>query len=276
MGNFSFHFAEPSAFQLFSFATIGYALSLIPVSITRTIAPPIPPKEKIRYIDIFRLSPVGMSGAFCVGAISSALYGLAPVFALGIGMTTTTTAYFMALLIFSGVLLQWPIGRLSDRVGRRKLMAVICLISGLLSLLIVASANYELWVFLATSAAFGAFSFTIYPVALAYINDSTPSEKLLHSAAGMLTAFSIGAIISPTVASLAMEYFGYKALFVYMAVVLIIFAVIVLWRMRIKPAPDRKKFRRIFRVSKAKNNDEISQQKVRDQQDRDIANLLKR
>ena len=275
-------FAEPSAFQLFSVAAIGYALSLIPVSITRTVAPPIPPRQKARLIHVFRSNPVAMSGALCCGVVSAALYGLAPVYALGAGLSPKATSYFMALLIFSGVLLQWPVGRLSDRLGRRKLMAVICMISGVVALVLVASTNYSFWIFLVAAAAFGAFSFTVYPIALAYMNDATPPEKLLSAAAGMLTAFSIGAIISPILASLAMEIFGHHALFLYMAVIYVAYASVILWRMRVKRAPKRKKFRRTFRGlkpkkrSKVKGRKEVSVQNIRDQQDRDIARLSKR
>ncbi len=276
LGQLLIPFAEPKAFQLFSMAAIGYAFSLIPVSISRTIAPPIPPRQKVRFINVFRSKPVAMSGALCCGVISAALYGLAPVYALGVGLSTEETSYFMALLIFSGVLLQWPVGRLSDRLGRRKLMAVICMISGILAFVLVASANHSFWLFLAASTAFGAFNFSVYPVALAYMNDATPPEKLLAAAAGMLTAFSVGAIISPILASLVMELFGYHALFVYMAVVFVVYASLVLWRIRVKPAPERKKFKRIFRGSKPKKKSAINIQKIRDEQDRDIARLIKR
>ena len=126
-------------------------------------------------------------------------------------MSYETTAHFMALVIFSGVLLQWPIGRLSDRIDRRKLIAISCFISGLLAIAVLVSAQAHILMFLTAAALFGAFSFTVYPLALAHMNDATPEGKLLYAAGGMLTAFSVGAIVSPIIATTAMELIGYNA-----------------------------------------------------------------
>ena len=273
VGQLLIPFAEPDAFQLFSIAAIGYALSLVPVSLTRTIAPDIPSQQKFKFLEIYRLSPVAMFGALCCGVTSAALYGLAPVYLQGIGLTLDTVSYFMALVIFSGVLLQLPVGRFSDRLDRRKLMIVICLISGLLAMGVVWSASLSTWLFLASATAFGAFSFAVYPVALAHMNDVTPREKLLYAAAGMLTAFSIGAIISPILATWAMGVFGYGALFVFMAITYFIYAIVALWRIQVTPSPKRKKFRRYFRARPRSSKGPISSRKLRDEQDRDLAKM---
>ena len=135
--------ADPKSFQLFSIAAIGYCLALLPVLITRQSAPNLPKKGKIKFVEIFRYSKIGMTGAFCCGMVSAALYGLAPIYSQHIGMTTTSTALFMALFIFGGGVLQWPVGKLSDRWDRRKLIAVMSLISGLLSLTVLYCSTSE-------------------------------------------------------------------------------------------------------------------------------------
>ncbi len=269
IGQLFIPFADPEGLKLFVIAAIGFSLSLIPVLITRLIAPPILPRQKFKFREIYNYSPVAMAGALCCGLIASALYGLAPVYTKGIGMSYETTAQFMALVILSGALLQWPVGRLSDRFDRRKLLAINCFISGILAITVVVSAQANMLIFLTAAALFGAFSFTVYPIALAHMNDATPEGKLLYAAAGMLTAFSVGAIVSPIIATAAMELIGYNALFMYFALVFVMYALVVFWRMKVNPAPKRKKFRRFFR-SKVSNKD---LGKVRDAMDRDIARL---
>ena len=239
--------ADLTTFHLFSIAAIGYSMALLPVLITRHSAPNLRKREKIRFLDIFRLAKIGITGALCCGLISSALYGLTPIFTQGIGMSITTTALFMALLIYSGGLLQWPIGKISDRFDRRKLMAIMCLISGIFSLAVIFSSTLPIYLFLASAAVFGAVSFTVYPIALAHINDSTPREKLIYASAGMLVAFSMGAIVGPIIAASAIEFFGYNALFVYFSIIYLLYGLLVLWRIRTRKPPERKKFRRFFR-----------------------------
>lgn len=263
--------ADPKSFQLFSIAAIGYCLALLPVLITRQNAPNLPKKGKIKFVEIFRYSKIGMIGAFCCGLVSAALYGLAPIYTQNIGMTTTKTALFMALFIFGGGVLQWPVGKLSDRLDRRKLIAVMSLISGLLSLTVLYCSNLSLPYFLTSAAIFGAFSFTVYPIALAYINDSTPDDRLIYASAGMLTAFSIGAVFGPILAASAIEVLGYGSLFWYVAVVYVLYSVLVVLRIRTKPAPEKKRFRRFFRASVRSG---ISTKAVQDEIDKDMVKML--
>ena len=263
--------ADPKSFQLFSIAAIGYCLALLPVLITRQNAPNLPKKGKIKFVEIFRYSKIGMIGAFCCGLVSAALYGLAPIYTQHIGMTTTTTALFMALFIFGGGVLQWPVGKLSDRLDRRKLIAVMSLISGLLSLTVLYSSHLSLAYFLTSATLFGAFSFTVYPIALAYINDSTPDDRLIYASAGMLTAFSVGAVFGPILAASAIEILGYGSLFWYVAIVYVLYSVLVLMRIRIKPAPEKKRFRRFFRASVRSG---ISTKAVQDEIDKDMVKML--
>jgi len=263
--------AEPGTFHLFSVAAIGYSLALLPVLITRQSAPELRARQKVQFIEIFRYSKIGMTGAICCGLISSAMFGLAPIFTQQNGMSITTTALFMALFIYGGSLLQWPVGKLSDRLDRRKLIAAMSLFSGVLSLAVLFSANQTLLLFLGSTALFGAFSFTLYPIALAHINDSTPEDKLLYASAGMLTAFSTGAIFGPIVAASIIDFFSYDALFWYFTVVYLTYATLVLWRIRTRPAPQRKRFRRFIRVP---TKSRISSKAIQDAQDEDLVRLL--
>lgn len=258
--------AKPDTFHLFSIAAIGYCLALLPVLITRHSAPMLQKREKVRFAQIFRFSRIGMTGALCCGLIASALYGLTPVYTQAIGMSITTTALFMALVIFSGGLLQWPIGKISDRLDRRKLMAIMCLISGIFSIAVILSSALPRGFLLASAALFSAAAFTVYPIALAHINDSTPKEKLIYASAGMLVSFSIGAVIGPIIAGSAIELFGYNALFVYFSFIFLLYGLLVLWRIRTRKPPERKKFRRFFRGA---NGSEYSHPKNRDETDKD-------
>ncbi len=267
-------FADASGFQLFSIAAIGYILSLAPVLMTRLHAPEVKGRESFKFREIYGYSPAAMTGAFCCGLFTAALYGLAPIYVQGLGMPVSTTAYFMALVIFSGGLLQWPVGRLSDHFDRRGLISVICLISSVFAIAIIFTAEVNVVAFLLCASAFGAFSFTIYPIALAFMNDSIEPGKMLYAAAGMLTAFSFGAIIGPIIAASAVDYFGYHALFVYIAAVLILYAGHVVWRTKVSPAPKKKKFSRIIRVGESITRSEVSHQKMRDEMDKDIARLI--
>lgn len=275
IGQLFIPFADADGFQLFSIAAIGYMLSLAPVLMTKLPAPRLKAKQAFKLREIYGYSPAAMSGAFCCGLTSAAVYGLGPIYVQGLGMSPATAAYFMAVVIFSGGLLQWPVGHLSDHFDRRKLIAALCFVSGLIAAAIIITARINVIAFLASASLFGAVCFAIYPIALAHMNDAVDRAKMLYAAAGMLTAFSVGAILGPILGSIAIDYFGFHSLFVYLASVLLLYAGYVIWRMKRSPAPEKKKFRRFVRAGEAITRSEVSHQKVRDQMDRDMGRMFR-
>ncbi len=246
--------ARPDSFILFSVSSIFYSIALLPVLITRLIAPQVNAREKVEMIKIYRASPVAMLGAFASGIIVSAFYGLGPLFTQGYGKTTTVTALFMALTIFGGVLLQWPMGKLSDGMDRRKVIFGASVISALAAIAIVPAVGMSVWILCVAAVLFGAFAFTLYPIASAHMNDSTPKEKMMRASAGLLTAYGAGAVLGPIIASSLMEWTRPDALFFFIAGVLLMYSLLIIKRMKIKSAPKRKRRRMWFsRADLARN-----------------------
>ncbi len=266
--------AIPESFLLFSVASIAYSVALVPVLLTRLIAPPVNARQHVEIIDVFKISPVGMLGAFAAGLAGSAIYGLGPIFTQTHLDSTTATAIFMSLVIFGGVLLQWPIGKLSDRMDRRKVLIVSSLISAMVSLAIVFTVELTLWLFLVTAVLFGAWSFLVYPIACAHMNDSVGPEDMIRAAAGLVIGYGAGAVIGPIIASMVMEYLGADSLFYFISLVNFAYALFVIKRTRVTPAPERKARKMWFSRFEVKQQSNIDSGKLRDQMDKDMAQLI--
>jgi len=116
---------DPSQFQLFSLASVIFSLALLPVLLTQATAPAPMPAVRMPLMTLYRLAPLGMLGFFCSGRVNASVLGLGPVYATNIGLSKEQLSLFMAGLIMSGLLLQWPVGRLSDRIGRGPLLMAI-------------------------------------------------------------------------------------------------------------------------------------------------------
>ncbi len=246
LGQLLIPLADPNTFRLFAIASIAYSIALVPVLLTRLIAPQVSARERVEVTAIYRISPVAMIGSLISGLCGSALFGLGPLFTLGHGISTNATAMFMALVIFGGVLLQWPIGKLSDRMDRRKIILAVSALSAIAALGIVGATGLSSWVLFAAAVLFGSLAFTVYPIAAAHMNDSTPSDKMMQTSAGLLTAYGAGAVIGPILASNLMQWIGPSALFYFIAAAFGAYALIALKRMRVTPAPKRRKRRMWF------------------------------
>jgi MFS family permease len=142
----------------------------------------------------------------------------------------------MTILILGGVMLQWPLGRLSDRFDRRSviigLSAALTLTSA--AMVMVANAGAQSML-LAVALLFGGLSFTIYPVSLAHTNDYVGKDELVAASGGLILANSIGAVLGPLLGSLAMAALGPEGLFGFTASGAGAAMAFGLWRMRMRP-----------------------------------------
>ena len=69
-------------------------------------------------------------------------------------------------------MMQWPLGYLSDKLGRRKLQSVAALSAAVVAALIVANAADSGPATIVTlGAAWGAFAFPLYAISVAHTND---------------------------------------------------------------------------------------------------------
>jgi MFS family permease len=108
-----------------SFMVVGllFALGLVPVALTRAIQPAPVETARLSVRTLYALAPTGLVGALLSGTVTGALWGLAAVYGTRIGLDASHAAVFVAVLIFGGAFLQWPIGKLSDLCDRRKVLA---------------------------------------------------------------------------------------------------------------------------------------------------------
>ena len=110
---------DPGGFQIFSLVAILVALSLVPLALSRTQTPGSVGTHRLRMIEIIRISPLGVAGCIGAGLINGAFGSMAPVYVQARGGSVEDVGLFMMVAIFSGFVMQFPMGRLSDRFDRR-------------------------------------------------------------------------------------------------------------------------------------------------------------
>ncbi|MYE01981.1 MAG: MFS transporter [Alphaproteobacteria bacterium] len=204
---------EPEGFALFSIASILMGLSLLPMSLSNRAQPGVAQPSRLRFRDLLRISPLGIAGAVLAGAMIAPLVGLSSVYAVSAGHGVSGAAAFWLALIGGGFALSFPIGRLSDRIERRLVLAGICFAALAAALVFRVVRDGSLEVLMVFGAVFGGLVFAAYPLAAAHTNDHLPPEDSVPAAAGLLIAFGTGAVAGPPVAALAMDLAGPAALF---------------------------------------------------------------
>ncbi len=215
---------------LFICASILVSISFAPILLSAT---PVPAAEVARAMPLRKLftgSPLGTVGIFLLGSIYATQSGMGAVFGSQIGLTAAQIALFVAMLFAGALVLQYPIGWLSDRMDRRKLIFGASAIGVVFCTLGWATAG-GFW-FLMVSAFFaGGVTTPLYALFLAYTNDSLATEDMPAASGGLVFTFGLGAIIGPLVTGWAMEGLGPFAFWLVLGGTFLAIAVYALYRM---------------------------------------------
>ena len=272
-GQFLLTVADPARFQLFSIASIVFSLALVPVLLTRASAPrPVSP-ARLRFRELWHVSPLGLVGVFCAGLVNASFYGLGPVFAQGVGLSLAGTSIFMASVIFGGLALQFPVGHLSDRFDRRSILIAVALATSIACLaMILASGRSAHWLYFA-GAVYGGLSFTVYSICMAHTNDFAHPDELVQTAAGLLTVYGSGAFVGPALAAALMGRIGPDGLFLMSAGVSGFLGLFAIHRMRKRAAKGPEDRSPLIDVPAGQFASEQAYSRLRDAMDRDLARM---
>lgn len=240
LGQLMINLWDLDALDGFMMAALLISLSLVPVVLTRVEAPRLEEIEPLSIRALFAASPLAVVGSCISGIIMSAYYGMGPIFAGGAGFGVFEVSLFMSSVILGGMLLQWPIGRISDHFDRRSvLLAVLALIA----LVCVGGAaatlaQVSLPVFLGLGILLGGGITTIYPICVAQAFDYLPRARYVSAASGLLLAYSVGATAGPVVTAVAMGRLGPVAFFGFIGAVAVLYAGFAVYRMHARaPLP---------------------------------------
>ncbi|NVK31413.1 MAG: MFS transporter [Gammaproteobacteria bacterium] len=231
---------DPTSYVAFNVIAILVCLSLFPLTMTTHASPELTRIPRINVIKIFRLSPLGFLGVVVAGVSSASFRMVGPVYGEQTGLMPAQIALFLAAAVLGGAISQVPVGWLSDRVDRRRVLIVLSLLSlpvcyGL-SRLPADAGTTVYWL----SGLFGLVVFPIYSVSAAHANDFGADGNAVEINASLLAAYTLGAIVSPLTAGQVMQVLGTGALFGYIACAHVLLVLIGLLRMRARPSAERK------------------------------------
>jgi MFS family permease len=162
-------------------------------------------------------------------------YGLGPVFAKNLHLTYSQIGEFMGITIFGGMLLQYPVGHLSDFIERRKVIFMVSILTLVFSALIAVINQHAFLLVLAASVFFGGGSFTLYPLSISHATDQINQHHIIAATGGLSLAYGIGAMIGPLLAPPMMHHLGAGGLYYYLAFCSLFLAVFSYRAIRLKP-----------------------------------------
>ncbi|MEY8840258.1 MFS transporter, partial [Cribrihabitans sp. XS_ASV171] len=119
---------------------------------------------------LMETSPLGCVGMFLLGGVFSAQFGMGAVYGARAGLTLPQISTFVASFYVGAMLLQYPLGWLSDRMDRRFLIMLAAALGGGGAMVgAIAGGNFTL--LLVAAFFIGGLSNPLYSLLIAYTND---------------------------------------------------------------------------------------------------------
>jgi MFS family permease len=197
-------------------ASILVSLSVLPVALTRSTSPVLGRHPTFPLRRLYAVSPLAFVGVGVTGIVLGAFYGLGAVYAQRLGLSLNGTASFMGAVIAGGVALQWPLGWLSDRMDRRKV--IVGTLAGVFAVAVALALNTQAGLLLlALGAVFGGLSFALYPLCVGHANDHLTSEERVPASGQLVLVYSAGAVLGPLAGGAALSSLGNLGFFGFIA-----------------------------------------------------------
>ena len=220
-----------TGFEVFAVMTILMILSLVPVSLADRSNPAPPAPFSFSPARIWRISPLASAGAITVGLTSASFRAVGPLYAEGLGFDVAAIASFISAGVIGGIMLQFPLGYLSDRLNRRIVLLIATGGSSLTGLFIAGVAGSDPALNLIGIFFWGAFTMPLYSLSCAHANDRAEAGEYVQIASGLLFFWAVGASIGPLVAAMLVGQFGPKVFFAFTCAMHTGFLGFTLWRM---------------------------------------------
>ena len=206
----------------YMWGAIFIALSMLPICLTRRDQPPPPDVEPLPLRRLIGLAPSSVFACFMAGVINTGTLSLLPLYAVDAlagleDRATSLAAIATAAVWIGGVISQWPAGKVSDRVDRRLVIALMVGVSAVAAFLLGLDLSLPPLLILLLLAIWGAGSLSFYGIAVAHIIDWAPPAKIPQVMTGLLFVWAVGSMIGPLLAGLSLHApTGARTLFLVM------------------------------------------------------------
>lgn len=234
-GSFSIGLVDLDSHIPMAIAVALVTFAIIPVGLTR-LRQPVPPEEvNVEIGKVWRISPVGLLGMLCVGGLTMTLQGFAPIYSGELGYAPADIGLLMLMLQMGVLVVQLPMGALSDRIDRRYVLFIVAAMSAMMALVMtVTGSNLSyLWLILVFAVWSGSVE-TIYSVSSAIANDRADPRHFVFLSSTQMIAWSAGAFIIPLMNTLLLQFLPVEMFITVILWISSMFAVFVLSRIFVR------------------------------------------
>ena len=234
-------FGDPSGFVLFVIPSVLVSISFVPILLSVNPTPAFETTKPMTLRRLYQTSPLGCVGIFLLGGVFAAQFGMSAVYGTQAGLTVKEISIFVSTVYIGALLMQYPIGWLSDRMDRRMLIFATALIGGIAGI-VGLFFDWNFTVLLIVAFIVGGVSNPLYSLLLAYTNDFLEREDMAAASGGLLFINGVGAVSGPIITGWIMSAMGPRGFWLFIAGLMLLMAAYAAYRMtrrKSQPGHDR-------------------------------------
>ncbi len=229
VGQLLLNVGDIGGYYLFALASIIISLASVPLLLTSRPVPEIESVGHFSVLKLYKRSPMGTVSTFFANFINGAIVGMSAIYAKDKAMATDDIALFVASAFIGVIILQYPLGYLSDHISRRKVIIGLSLASIIVVLLSLTVSNPMGLIVL--FGLLGGLTLPLHAICIAYVNDRLRSEEILPATSALLKISGTGNMISPLLVGYIMVNYGTEWFYGSIGVAAVIIILFGLYRM---------------------------------------------
>ena len=225
-------FADPSGYETFIIASVLISVSFAPILLSISPTPAFETTKPKSLREIMRISPLGCVGMFLLGSVFSAQFGMSAVYGAQAGLSVPQISIFVGTFYVGALILQYPLGWLSDRMDRRRLILIVSALGGGASVLGMMLGDV-FGLLLVAAFVVGGTTNPLYSLLIAHTNDFLEHEDMAAASGGLVFINGLGAVAGPLITGWLMgeNVFGAPGYFLLLVVLLFLLAGYAAYRM---------------------------------------------
>lgn len=234
VGPWLFSIIGSGGFTPFGIGMVIIAFAVIPVMIARKDSPEFEEGEHVPFLPYIFIVPAATMAVFVYGAVETGGFALFPVFGTRVGLNEGDAALLLTMVGLGNVLMQIPLGLISDRIRDRRILLLICAIIGFIGMIALPSVvgNWYLMAFLLLI--WGGVVAGLYTVGLAHLGSQLQGRELASANAAFIFCYGIGMLAGPQAAGVGMDVMGAKGFPITLSLFFAAFIIILLIRLTVR------------------------------------------
>lgn len=234
-GQFMLNVADPEGFTLFILISVMVSVAAVPILLSVVTTPPIEETERVTISHLWYRTRVGVIAIIVSQWVSSILFSMGAVYVTKLDFSVSQVANFMGAMMAGGMILQWPLGKLSDTIDRRWVIGFSSLLGVVIALMMSFMNEASNWLY-GLVFLFGGCSLSLYSIVVAFTNDHLRPAEIVPASGTIILISGLTSISGPLTAVFWLKIFGLESFFILIAASLLGMGIISIWRVLTIPA----------------------------------------